>query len=586
MSAFGLGVVPGAVDASSEYDSPLPTQAGALYEALADAYPRARFVLTVREAGAWWADLERDLSCVTERQRSAYCRANGLQWSGGRESFIAAYEARNDAIVQFFANRNEPHRLLVLPDLDEAPPKPTWEALCNFLEAWSTCPSNRALPRVRSHTKKKCEARERPTQPAAREPPTPLPAPPFVLDRYKAKVRAHLENEKQADTKPPKPPKRTHKVLTSAENKKLRRAYPSQNAPTWHPLCKPRHPRGVLYNRIPKSGSASIMSWMSGQLNETARYKFGQPVTDVTWWTPHVAKHRWLDPGDLRTYLAHLATYGKHSKFVTQRHVYYPEGVEIVHVDGVALVNLIRNPIDRCISRYNYEAFYKKRIPAVDFDACLDGGRCAFRNWDLGTEKHRYQDFPVPKRKEGATDQEWDLFLKLSYNESMKLLSDECHDYTTRWFCGHGPECRDPARPDVALSIAKRNVRERYAHVGVLEDLENTAQLFRLLLPDFFEGDPARDPDETDFPSLHQSVPKDRVKGGKSKSAPLSPHNLELLYEINSRDMELYYYILELHQKRVRVCLRTNGDAPGKNHGEDGEVPAWATHDVDAILGA
>ena len=135
VSAFGLGVVPGAVDASSEYDSPLPTQAGALYEALADAYPRARFVLTVREAGAWWADLERDLSCVTERQRSAYCRANGLQWSGGRESFIAAYEARNDAIVQFFANRNEPHRLLVLPDLDEAPPKPTWEALCNFLEA-------------------------------------------------------------------------------------------------------------------------------------------------------------------------------------------------------------------------------------------------------------------------------------------------------------------------------------------------------------------------------------------------------------------------------------------------------------------
>jgi hypothetical protein len=79
-------------------------------------------------------------------------------------------------------------------------------------------------------------------------------------------------------------------------------------------------------------------------------------------------------------------------------------------------------------------------------------------------------------------------------------------------------------------------------------------------------------------------VPKDRVKGGKSKSSPLSPHNLELLYEINKRDMELYYYILELHHRRVRVCLRTTGDAPGKNHGEAGDVPAWATHDVDAIL--
>ena len=85
---------------------------------------------------------------------------------------------------------------------------------------------------------------------------------------------------------------------------------------------------------------------------------------------------------------------------------------------------------------------------------------------------------------------------------------------------------------------------------------------------------------------MHQSVPKDRVKGGKSKSAPLSPHNLDLLYEINKRDMELYYYILELHHKRVRVCLRTNGDPPGKNHGEAGDVPSWAAHDVDAILGA
>ena len=228
-------------------------------------------------------------------------------------------------------------------------------------------------------------------------------------------------------------------------------------------------------------------------MNETARHKFHLKQTDVTWWTPHVAKHRWLDATDLKKYLARLANYGKQSRFVTQRHVYYPEGVENTHADGVALVNLIRDPIDRCVSRYNYEAFYKKRIPAVDFDACLDGGRCDFRNWDPRTEKHRYQDFPVPKRKEGATDTEWDIFQRLSYNESMKLLADECHDYTVRWFCGHGPECRDPSRPELALQIAKRNVRERYAHVGILTDLENTAQLFRLLLPDFFEGDPGRD---------------------------------------------------------------------------------------------
>ena len=581
------------------YDA--PWNAGTLYEDLAIKYPRARFVLTVRDSSEWYDDVERELSCASQKQRTSYERANGLG-PLDREAWIQAYEQRNSAIVAFFSKRSEAHRLLVLPNLDTAQPKKTWEALCNFLEAWSTCPSNRIIPRTRVKTKPRCETRTeadtlselaKRTDAAGKRiaakraeqehPPTPPPEL-SVLERYKAKVRAHLAQQKEPDTKPPKPPKRIHKVLTSAERKKLRRAYPSAHAPKWHPLCEPKHPRGVLYNRIPKSGSASIMSWMSGQLNETAKHKFHLKQTDVTWWTPHIAKHRWLDATDLKKYLAAIATYGQKSRFVTQRHVYYPEGVENTHSDGVALVNLIRDPIDRCVSRYNYEAFYKKRIPAVDFDACLDGGRCDFRNWDPRTEKHRYQDFPVPKRKEGATDTEWDIFQRLSYNESMRLLADECHDYTVRWFCGHGPECRDPSRPELALQIAKRNVRERYAHVGILTDLENTAQLFRLLLPDFFEGDPSRDPDETDFPALHQSVPKDRVKGGKSKSAPLSPHNLELLYEINKRDMELYYYILELHHRRVRVCLRTNGDPPGKNHGEAGEVPSWATHDVDAIL--
>ena len=95
----------------------------------------------------------------------------------------------------------------------------------------------------------------------------------------------------------------------------------------------------MLYNRIPKSGSASIMSWMSGQLNETARHKFHLKQTDVTWWTPHVAKHRWLDATDLKKYLSAIATYGKQSRFVTQRHVYYTD-VRHAHEEGVELINL------------------------------------------------------------------------------------------------------------------------------------------------------------------------------------------------------------------------------------------------------
>ena len=53
-------------------------------------------------------------------------------------------------------------------------PKKTWEALCNFLEAWSTCPSNRIIPRTRVKTRK-CDVK--PVVVEEEHPPTPPPLP-------------------------------------------------------------------------------------------------------------------------------------------------------------------------------------------------------------------------------------------------------------------------------------------------------------------------------------------------------------------------------------------------------------------------
>mmetsp|Transcript_15548 Transcript_15548/g.62593 ORF Transcript_15548/g.62593 Transcript_15548/m.62593 type:complete len:186 (-) Transcript_15548:66-623(-) len=148
----------------------------------------------------------------------------------------------------------------------------------------------------------------------------------------------------------------------------------------------------------------------------------------------------------------------------------------------------------------------------------------------------------------------------------MALMLDECHDYMTRWFCGHSAECRDPRDPDAALQLAKRHVLDQYVHVGVLEDLPNTVQLFRLRLPDFFAGDPAHTPDEADFPELHSAKtlakrsglkknPASSRGGPKTKSAPLSAANLDRLKEANRRDIALYEFILDLHRRRVEICL-------------------------------
>ena len=117
--------------------------------------------------------MERELSCASQKQRTSYERANGLGMMD-RDAWIRAYEQRNRDIVAFFSKRSEAHRLLVLQDLDTAPPKRTWEALCNFLEAWSTCPSNRIIPRTRVKTRK-CDVK--PVAVEEDHPPTPPPLP-------------------------------------------------------------------------------------------------------------------------------------------------------------------------------------------------------------------------------------------------------------------------------------------------------------------------------------------------------------------------------------------------------------------------
>jgi hypothetical protein len=323
---------------------------------------------------------------------------------------------------------------------------------------------------------------------------------------------------------------------------------------------------------------------MSGQLNLTARFRDGAERTNATWWTPHIAKRRWLDRVDEAAYVASIAEYGALGPFVTQRHVYFTD-VRDAHPEGVALVNIARDPIDRCVSRYNYEAFYKRRLPPVDFDVCLDSGRCALSEWSYASEQHAYQDYPVPSKRANA--KEWKKFQRLSYNQSMALLLDECSDYMTRWFCGHGPECRDARNPRAALDRAKANVVRAYAHVGVLEDLPNTAQLFRILLPGFFEGDPSHTPDEADFPSLHSEKSNALVAAAAAqrqiKSGPLSPHNLDLLHAANKRDIDLYYFILDHHRRRVRLCLRSNGTNTGPVH-ERAAHPEWANKDVTTLL--
>lgn len=526
----------------------MPWAADDLYKSLAERFPKAKFV-SARASFDWATNVASVINDCTRREPrrlKRFARLYGFETKSTPEAIFGAHEARLDRLSDHFLGTD---RYLQIDDLHNA--SSVWGRLCDFVEAWAPCPVARPLP---------ASASSLPSVPMPWCPRAPLKE----TIPYHQRVRAHLNRTHRPSTaSPPKVQPRPR--LSSAQLQSLKRAIEIQDPPRWHASCAPRYPRGVLYNRIPKSGSASVMSWMSAQLNASAKHRFGLAKTNVTWWTPHVAKHRWLTPADEVDFVETIRGFAELGDFVTQRHVYHTPAVRTAHPRGVEFVNVARDPIDRCVSRYNYEAFYKKRIPPVDMNDCINSGRCNFDAWHVERdERHFYQDFPVPTAS--ASEHDRALFMRLSYNQSMMLLMDECHDYMTRWFCGHGPDCRNPNEPDRALTLAKSNILRDYAHVGVLEDLPNTVQLFRLLLPTFFLGDPQRTPDEADFPELHSQktlAKKDASlpKAAKTKSGPLSVGNLQKIMEANRRDLDLYFFILDLHRRRVRLCLQTNGSA-------------------------
>ena len=58
---------------------------------------------------------------------------------------------------------------------------------------------------------------------------------------------------------------------------------------------------------------------------------------------------------------------------------------------ALAWINVVREPVARCVSRYAYEAFVAKRLPPVSLDACVASGRCRFAAFNASRdERHSY----------------------------------------------------------------------------------------------------------------------------------------------------------------------------------------------------
>jgi hypothetical protein len=114
-----------------------------LYLALYDRYPDARFLLTVRDADAWYRSFESmitefdtDLDTAMEAYHAKYFGSAyffrhlfGIEkLAGNREKILGQYRAHNEAARRFFAEKGAAFLELDVTAGDG------WEKLCGFLE--------------------------------------------------------------------------------------------------------------------------------------------------------------------------------------------------------------------------------------------------------------------------------------------------------------------------------------------------------------------------------------------------------------------------------------------------------------------
>jgi len=124
-SAYERGDLDPVLAAARKYEvfEDKPWASGTLYEVLADRFPRARFVLTVRDTAAW--------SVSHERHYAPGSAIPEILWipdyAARRDEIVAEYEQRNAAIRAHFAD--QPDRLLVI-DVTQGD---AWATLCPFL---------------------------------------------------------------------------------------------------------------------------------------------------------------------------------------------------------------------------------------------------------------------------------------------------------------------------------------------------------------------------------------------------------------------------------------------------------------------
>lgn len=295
-----------------------------------------------------------------------------------------------------------------------------------------------------------------------------------------------------------------------------------------HPLCRARHPDMVVYNRLPKCGSATLMRVLHSLPHDPGFRETSDERHNLRRYTEEAlvqqVSTKFVPPFASRSAQRRFGFIQSHQFFVD----FTGEGL----YDGtVVTINIARDPVDRCVSEYYWitrKMFGKLALRGIakkDVNECAAAGCFDTRGKIIATP---YFDTSALTAKEAEP---W----------ARQLMKETCNNYLVRWFCGMDKVCMDPSSAE-ALERAEMNIRDHHLVVGVMEDLPTTFALLDALLPDVFGGAANLAEDGT-VPHEHEAT-----------YVPPSDATRQLLEELNAADMRLYSAIKERLQLQAKTC--------------------------------
>lgn len=313
----------------------------------------------------------------------------------------------------------------------------------------------------------------------------------------------------------------------------------------WHDV------KTVVFNRIPKCGSGSVTIFIA---SAQARNRF--QLCRSTLYT-----HRRLRPMEAKSYAKNPFVASRcrnqinmSTPAVLNRHIFYFNFQSVPSaVSSVVHINMIREPVSRCVSRFYYERDARGVVATtLTIDECLRSHQCRFAEWKAKES--------VSDGHDGEASSRW------------AQLREECaSNYLSRWFCGHDPEVCNAKHAAIGWRVlrnrteqecgrldrkgasgAKRlletaaiNVATGHPVVGLVSRMRDSLRLLGRTLPGYFGG-----VDKEYFSVCNKCNPN----RSQFTHPPPNAQHTALLSTINALDVALYAHAERIFDSRLTSC--------------------------------